>query len=75
MFDRANAIRIIEDALDREPSCVVCGRRTEIRDVEGTLYLSCPAVRSGDGFIARIRSVILAHTDRPVLELTEASAA
>lgn len=75
MFDRANAIRIIEDALDREPDCAVCGRRTEIRDVDGTLYLSCPAVRSGDGVFARIRSVILAHTDRLVLELTEASAA
>ena len=75
MFDRAKAIRIIEDALDADPYCPVCGEHTEIRDVRGTLYLSCPVVETRRGVVARILSVVVAHIDRPILELTEAPAA
>lgn len=75
MFDRAKAIRIIEEALDHQPTCVVCGRPTGIRDVGGSLFLSCPAIGAEGGVFARIRSAILAHTDRLILDAGEAAAA
>lgn len=75
MFDRAKIIRIVEDALDTDPYCPVCGQHTGIRDVGGTLYLSCPAADAPRGVVGRLMSALLAHTNRPILDLTEAQAA
>lgn len=75
MFDRAKTIRIIEDALDERPYCAVCGKHTEIRDDGGILYVSCPAVGTTTGRLARILATVLAHTNRPILDLRAAPVA
>ena len=75
MFDRAGAIRVIEDAMDREPFCGVCGHPTTVREVDGVLYLSCPAATPGDGILARLSAAFLAHTDHEIADFRPATAA
>ncbi len=75
MFDRNDAIRIIEDALDHEPFCEICDRPTTIRDANGVLYLSCQIAARTGGFLTRLSATILAHTDRPILDLRRQAAA
>lgn len=69
MFDTTDAIRLIEDALDRQPTCPVCERQTTIHQEGGVLYLECPAVHPGEGFVARLSAAILGHLHQPLLEL------
>ncbi len=75
MFERNDAIRIIEDALDQEPFCTTCDRPTTIRDVDDVLYLSCATVTRSGGFLTRLSATILAHTDRRILDLRTSAAA
>jgi hypothetical protein len=75
MFDRPGAIRVIEDALDHEPFCAVCDRPTTVREVDGVIYLSCPAATPGDGILSRLSAAILGHTDRPIADFGPAAAA
>lgn len=75
MFDQTDAIRVIEDALDHEPFCAICGRPTMVRDVDDVLYLSCPAAKRSGGLLARLSATLLAHTDRRILDLRRSAAA
>jgi hypothetical protein len=75
MFDTSDAIRLIEDALDRQPYCPVCERQTTIHDEDGTLYLECPAVHPDGGFMARLGAAILGHLHQPLIELELPAAA
>ncbi len=68
MFDRAGAIRVIEDALDHEPFCAVCDRPTTVREVDGVMFLSCPAATPSDGILSRLSAALLGHTDRPIAD-------
>ena len=75
MFDRNDAIRIIDYALDHEPFCEICDRPTTIREVAGMLYLSCQIATRSGGLLTRLSATILAHTDRPILDLRRQAAA
>ena len=69
MFDRSAAILLVEDALDSEPFCPACDRRTTIHEEDGRLFLECPAVHPEGGLRARLSAVILAHLHRPLVDL------
>ena len=75
MFDRAGAIRVIEDALDREPFCSVCDRPTTVRETDGVLFISCPAATPSDSILSRLSAALLGHTDRPIADFRPAVAA
>lgn len=75
MFDRSDALRVIEDALDRDPFCLACDRPTAIRDDDGILYLSCPAATPGDGILSRLSAAVFAHTDRLIVDMRPLAAA
>jgi hypothetical protein len=75
MFDRSGAIRVIEDALDRDPFCAVCDRQTTVRDDDGILYVSCPAATPGDGILSRLSAAVFPHTDRLIVDMRPLAAA
>jgi len=75
MFDRAGAIRVIEDALDRDPFCSVCDRPTTVRETDGVMYISCPAATPGDGILSRLSAAFLGHTDRAIADFGTRAAA
>lgn len=75
MFDRAGAIRVIEDALDRDPYCQVCDRPTTVREVDGVMYISCPAASPGGGILSWLSAALLGHTDRPIADFGSRAAA
>jgi hypothetical protein len=75
MFDTSDAIRVIEDALDRQPYCPVCERPTTIHDEGGVLFLECPAVHPHGGLLARLGAAILGHLHQPLIELEMSAAA
>ena len=75
MFDRSAVIRLVEDALDRQPVCPACHRRTTIHEEADALYLECPAVHPGPSLRARISASVLGHHHEPLLALEELRAA
>lgn len=69
MFDKAAVIRLVEDALDRQPTCPACHRRTTVHEETDALYLECPAVHPGPSLRARLSASFLGHHHEPLLEL------
>lgn len=75
MHDRANALDVIERALDTDPYCPACGAPTTIVDVDGQLVLRCTTTIEPQGFIARFNAAMLPHIRRSVLDLRDGLAA
>ena len=61
MFDNAEMLALIEDALQSRPSCSVCGAPTTIDDDHGRLWLICSATPEPVGILARMTRAILPH--------------
>lgn len=75
MYDRAQALDLIERAIDAEPYCPACESPTEIVDRDGVLILRCAAAAAPHGVLARIGAAILPHLQREVVDLSEGIAA
>jgi hypothetical protein len=75
MFERAKALDVIENALDTDPYCHVCGSPTTITDHDGHLVLECAAAESPEGLVARIAAFVLPHTRHEIIDLSEGIAA
>lgn len=75
MYDRAQALDIIERAIDTDPFCPVCESPTEIVDQDGLVLLRCSAAAAPHGVLARIGAAILPHLRQPILDLSEGIAA
>lgn len=75
MFDRAQALDLIERAIDEDPFCPVCESPTEIADQDGLVILRCSAAAAPRGVLARIGAAMLPHLRLPVIDLSDGIAA
>lgn len=75
MYDRAQALDLIERAIDADPFCPACESPTEIADLDGVLVLRCAAAAAPNGVLARIGAALLPHVRQPVLDLSDGIAA
>ena len=75
MFDNARMLDLIEQALDGDPYCPVCGAPNTIEDDHGRLWLVCSAALTATGVTGRLGAVILPHERRPLVDLSEDLAA
>ena len=75
MFDNAEMLALIEDALQSRPSCSVCGAPTTIDDDHGRLWITCSATPEPVGILARMTRAILPHDRFLVVNLREIRAA
>ncbi len=75
MFDNAEMLALIEDALQNRPSCSVCGAPTTIDDDHGRLWITCSATPAPVGILARMTHAILPHDRFLVVNLREYRAA
>jgi hypothetical protein len=75
MFDNAEMLALIEDALQSHPSCSVCGAPTTIHDDHDRLWLTCSATPEPIGILARMTHAILPHDRHIVVDLHEYRAA
>lgn len=75
MYDRAQALDLIERAIDDDPFCPVCEAPTEIVDEDGLVVLRCSAAAAPHGMLARIGAAILPHLRQPVIDLSDGIAA
>lgn len=75
MYDRAQAIDLIERAIDADPYCPACESPNEIVDQDGVLILRCSAAAAPHGVLARIGAAILPHLRREVVDLSDGIAA
>lgn len=75
MYDRAQALDLIERAIDTDPFCPACESPTEIVDDGGLVVLRCSAAAAPHGVLARIGAVILPHLRQPVIDLSDGIAA
>ena len=75
MFDRTNALDVIERAIDTDPFCPVCGAPTVIEDDHGVIYLACSTLGEPHGFLARIGAALMPHVRRELLDLRPGLAA
>jgi len=69
MFDRDDALEVIERAMDTDPYCPACGAPSAIVDDAGQIYLRCSAASERHGFIARVSAAFLPHLQRELLDL------
>ena len=69
MFDNAELLERIEQALQSQPFCSVCGAATTIHDDRGRLWLTCSATPEPVGILARMTHAILPHDRRAVANL------
>lgn len=75
MYERAQAIDLIERAIDGDPYCPACDAPTEVADEGGVLVLRCAAAAAPHGVLARIGAALLPHLHRDILDLSEGIAA
>jgi len=69
MFDNAEMLALIEDALQSHPSCSVCGAPTTIHDADGRLWITCSATPEPVSILARMTRAILPHDRQVVVNL------
>jgi hypothetical protein len=69
MFENAEMLERIEQALDSQPFCSVCGAPTTINDDRGRLWLTCSVTPEPVGILARMTHAIMPHDRRVVANL------
>ena len=74
MFDRVTALEIIDKAFDEQRFCAACGAPTILRDDGDVVLLECSEI-GGAGILARIGDLLMPHTQRVVIDLSEGIAA
>lgn len=74
MFDRVTALEIIDRAFDEQRFCAACGAPTVLRNDGDVVVLDCSDL-GGAGILARIADVLMPHTHRVVIDLSEGIAA
>ena len=77
MFTNAHVLDLIEQTLDRDPACALCGAPTDIRDRDGRLWLECSStpLETPTGLLARIGVALQPHPRRLLVDLREDVAA
>lgn len=74
MFDRLTALQIIDQAFDERRFCEFCGAPTVLRNDGDRVVLECSEI-GGPGILARIGEILMPHTRRVVIDLSEGIAA
>jgi hypothetical protein len=74
MYDRVTALEIIDRAFDEQRFCDVCGAPTMLRSEGDLVVLECSNPGAA-GILARIGQLLMPHTHRVVIDLTEDIAA
>ncbi len=72
MFDNARLLDQIEQALDHDPFCPICGAPTTVEgDDDGRLWLVCSATLMPATVIGRVSAAILPHERRLIVDPAE----
>ena len=74
MFDRVTALEIIDNAIDEQRFCEACGAPTILRSNDDIVILECSEL-DHVGILAKIADVLMPHTRRVVIDLSEGIAA
>jgi len=75
MFDNARMLDLIEQALEDDPFCPVCGAPTTIEDDSGRLWLVCSATMKPTTVLGRVSAAVMPHRRRLIVDLSEHVAA
>jgi hypothetical protein len=74
MFDRVTVLETIDSAFAQQRLCGACGAPTLLRTDGGRVILQCSEL-GGSGILTRIGDFLMPHTQRVVIDLSEAIAA
>lgn len=74
MFDRVTALEVIDGAIDGQRFCEACGAPTILRNDGDVVMLECSEL-DHVGILAKIADLLMPHTRRIVIDLSEGIAA
>lgn len=74
MFDRVTALEIIDRAYEEQRYCAACGAPTILRSDGDVVMLLCSDL-GGAGIVARVTDILVPHTRRIVIDVSEGIAA